>query len=60
MQKTERQQKITWNDIKDYGAEVNKKYKLDKRELERQVRTHLYGSNAADRRMVYEEFYRKR
>jgi hypothetical protein len=60
MQKTQKQQKITWNDIKDYGTECNKKYGFGQRELERQVRTHLDGANPSERRQIYETFYRNR
>lgn len=60
MQKTMMRQKITWNDIKDYGTECNKLYKLPKSEMERQVRAHLDGANPAERRNMYETFYRRR
>ena len=52
--------KVTYNDIADYGQEVNRKYKLTQGELERQLRRHLDGANATERRMMYEKFYRKR
>ena len=60
MMKTQKQQKITWNDIKDSGIECAKYYNLDQRETERQVRAHLNGANAKERRELYQEFYGKR
>ena len=60
MDKTIKKQKITWNDIAEYGIECNKGYKLPQREMERQLRTHLDGANATERRTIYEKFYRKR
>ncbi len=60
MNKTNSRQKITWNDIRDYGTECNKSYKLKKLEMEKQLRSHLDGANASERRQVYETFYRKR
>jgi hypothetical protein len=53
-------QKITWNDIIDYGSECNRSYKLQRLQLEKQLRHHLDGANATERRQVYETFYRKR
>lgn len=53
-------QKITWNDIRDYGTECTRSYKLKGLEIEKQLRRHLDGANAAERREVYETFYKKR
>jgi hypothetical protein len=50
--------KLHWNDITNYHQEeVKKKYKLDARGLEQQLRKHLDGANATERRQVYETMY---
>ena len=50
--------KLHWNDITNYHQEeVKKKYKLDARGLEQQLRRHLDGASAAERRQVYETMY---
>lgn len=60
MMKTEKKQKITWNDIKDHGVECAKYYGLNQRETEIQVRRHLDGANRKERRELYQEFYGRR
>ena len=53
--------KVQWNDIKDATQqELKKVYKLDDRQLENQVRYHLDGANATERRAKYQELYGKR
>jgi hypothetical protein len=53
--------KVTWNNIKDATQEELKKtYRLDARQLEKQVRGHLDGANATERRALYQELYGKR
>jgi hypothetical protein len=53
--------KVTWNDIKEATShELKKVYKLDDRQLENQVRSHLYGANQTERRSKYQELYGKR
>lgn len=50
--------KLHWNDITNYHQEeVKKKYKLDARGLEQQLRRHLDGANPSERREVYEQMY---
>jgi len=60
MSKIENKPKITWNDIRDYGVECNKKYGLNQSQLESHLRTHLDGASSKERREVYQEFYGKR
>lgn len=60
MMKTQKKQKITWNDITDSGADCAKYYKLDQWETEIQLRRHLDGANAQEREAMYDKFYRKR
>lgn len=53
--------KVTWNDLQDATQqEIKKTYKLNDRQLENQVRYHLDGANAKERRDLYEKFYGKR
>jgi hypothetical protein len=55
------QQKVKWNDISEATPkELKKVYKLNDRQLENQIRGHLYGANAKERRGKYEELYGKR
>lgn len=60
MQKIDKQ-KVTFNDIREASAnELKRFYKLDDRELDKQIRSHLDGSNAAQRREIYNEVYRRK
>lgn len=53
--------KVTWNDIKDGTyKELKSTYKVTDRQLENQVRNHLDGANAKERRDVYELVYGKK
>jgi hypothetical protein len=54
-------QKITWNDLHSATQqELKKTYKLNDRQLENQVRGHLDGANAKERRNLYQAVYGKR
>lgn len=54
-------QKVTWNDMRDATQnELKKTYKLNDRQLEQQVRRHLDGADAEQRRKAYEMLYGKR
>lgn len=60
MQKVDRQ-KVTWNDLHNATQqELKKTYKLTDRQLEHQIRSHLDGANATERRREYDQLYRKR
>lgn len=60
MQKVERQ-KVKWNDLHEASpTELKKIYRLSDRDLEKQVRSHLDGANAAQRRAEYDQLYRRR
>lgn len=53
--------KVTWNDLHSATQqELKKTYKLSDRQLENQVRQHLDGANASDRRNLYQVVYSKR
>jgi hypothetical protein len=53
--------KVTWNDIHEaHQQELKKTYKLTDRQLEQQVRKHLYGADTSERRRMYEVTYGKR
>lgn len=53
--------KVTWNDVQNgTQSELKKTYKLDARQMEIQVRKHLDGANAKERRKVYQDFYSRR
>ena len=53
--------KVTWNDLHNATQqELKKTYKLTDRQLEQQVRSHLDGSDAKDRRNLYQTVYGKR
>jgi hypothetical protein len=53
--------KVTWNDLHSATFnELKKTYKLNDRQLENQVRRHLDGANANDRRDVYKTVWDKR
>ncbi len=52
---------VTWNDIHSATQhELKKTYKLTDRQLENQVRKHLYGASAEERRRMYEVTYGKK
>lgn len=54
-------QKVTWNDLTSATQqELKKTYKLNDRQLENQVRGHLDGANATERRNLYQDVYGKR
>lgn len=53
--------RVTWNDL--YNAtfrELKSTYNLNDRQLENQVRTHLDGADAKDRRDVYKAVWDKK
>lgn len=53
--------KVTWTDLNSATQqELKKTYKLDARGLELQVRGHMDGANASERRKLYETVYGKR
>lgn len=62
MIKLEERKKVTWNDLHNATQhELKKTYKLTDRQLENQVRQHLDGASAGERRNMYEKVYgRKR
>ncbi len=57
---SEKKPVITWNDIRDSGIDCNQKYGLSQRQLEQNLRQHLDGASAKEKREVYQEFYGKR
>lgn len=58
--------KVTWNDLHEATQqEIRKTYKIGNgkqadRVLENQVRRHLDGANATERRAFYQQFYARR
>lgn len=55
------EKKLQWNDIESATQhELKKTYKLNDRQLEHQLRNHLDGANAKERRETYEKLYGKR
>ncbi len=53
--------RITWNDLFNGSFnELKKIYKLNDRQMEVQMRTHLDGANAKERREIYQEVAGKR
>jgi hypothetical protein len=53
--------KVTWNDMHEATQkDLKKTYKLDSRGLENQVRRHLDGANATERRQVYQQLFSRR
>lgn len=53
--------KVTWNDLHSATfKELKKTYKLNDRQLENQVRKHLDGANASERRGLYEKVWNKK
>lgn len=52
---------IKWNDIHDASQdELKKSYKINDRELEKQLRRHMDGASPGERRKLYESLYGKR
>ena len=52
--------KVTWNDLHEATfKEIKKTYKLNDRQLEVQVRKHMDGANATERRGLYKEVWCK-
>ena len=50
--------KVTWGDLHNATQqELKKTYKLNDRQLEQQVRRHMDGANAVERRKFYETVY---
>ena len=50
--------KVTWNDLHNASqSDLKKTYKLNNKELEKQVRKHLDGANTVERRNLYQQFY---
>ncbi len=57
----ERIMKVTWNDLHNGTFnELKLKYKLNDKQLEQQVRNHLDGANAAERRDLYKVVWDKK
>lgn len=55
------EKKITWRDIHDATLpELKKSYKMNDRQVEQSLRKHLDGSNATEKRELYEKLYGKR
>jgi hypothetical protein len=57
----ERIMKVTWNDLHNATfKELKAKYKLNDRQLENQVRKHMDGANANERRELYKTVWDKK
>lgn len=53
--------KVTWGDLHSATfSELKKTYKLNDRQLEHEVRSHLDGANAEERRNLYGKVWDKR
>jgi hypothetical protein len=53
--------KVTWSDLfNGTFNDLKKTYKLDDRNLEKQVRNHLDGANAQERRDLYKAVWDKK
>lgn len=53
--------KITWNDLSNASpSELKKTYRLNDRQLEQQVRYHMNGANANERRNLYKIVWDKK
>ena len=53
--------KVTWNDLHDATPnELKNKYKINDRQLENHVRSHLDGANAKERTDLYKKLWNKR
>ena len=50
--------KISWYELHNtHSSELKKKYKIDDRQLEKSVRSHLDGANASERQKLYKEVW---
>lgn len=50
--------KLNWAEITSYsGQELKKHYKLTDRQVEQNMRHHLDGANAKERREVYQQLW---
>jgi len=55
------EKKVTWNDLHEATQhEIRKTYKLNDRQFEQQIRTHMDGANAQERRQLYQTVCSKR
>lgn len=53
--------KVTWGDLHNATfKELKKTYKLNDTQFENQVRRHIDGANAAERRGLYETVWAKK
>lgn len=53
--------KVTWNDLYNATAqELKNHYRLNDRQLENQVRKHMDGADAKERRELYQVVWDKR
>lgn len=53
--------KVTWSDLfSGTFTELKKTYKLDDKNLEKQVRRHMDGANAQERRDLYKTVWDKK
>lgn len=53
--------KVTWNDMQEATQkDLKRVYKLNDRQLEKQIRIHLDGANTSERRGLYQTVYEKR
>lgn len=53
--------KVTWADLHNATfRELKKTYKLNDRQLEQQVRRHMDGANATERRELYKTVWDKK
>ena len=53
--------KVTWSDLfSGTFTELKKTYKLDDKNLEKQVRRHMDGANAQERRELYKTVWDKK
>lgn len=53
--------KVTWNDLHNASfKELKKTYKLNDRQLENQVRRHMDGAGAQERRDLYKAVWDKK
>ncbi len=51
--------KLNWNDIRE-GRKTAEHHGMSIRQTEVEVRNHLDGANAKERREVYDNFFRKK
>ena len=53
--------KVTWNDLQNATPkELKTKYRLNDRQLEQQVRSHMDGASSQERRDMYSKVWQKR